>query len=49
LDERSRRSALGVRDRLQSLGCPEAEGWARSEISEEIPQTARFLILRHLW
>jgi hypothetical protein len=49
LDEGDRAAALGLRDRLAALGAEDAESWARSEISEGIPQQARFLILRRLW
>jgi hypothetical protein len=35
-----------LRDRFEDLGAEDAEGWAPSEISENIPQLARFLILR---
>ncbi|MFF1449779.1 hypothetical protein ACFVYF_16790 [Streptomyces sp. NPDC058274] len=30
-----------LRDRFEDLGAEDAEGWARSEISEHIPQFAR--------
>jgi hypothetical protein len=49
LDERDRAAALVLRDRLAALGADDAESWARSEVSEGIPQQARFLILRRLW
>lgn len=35
--------------RMTELGAPDPEGWARSEIEEDIPQQARFLVLRSLW
>lgn len=38
-----------LRDRLAALGAEDAESWARSEVSEGIPQQVRFLILRRLW
>jgi hypothetical protein len=38
-----------LRDRLAALGAEDADSWARSEVSEGIPQQARFLILRRLW
>ena len=49
LEEADRAAALALRDRLAALGAEDAESWARSEVSEGIPQQARFLILRHLW
>ena len=41
-------AALALRDRFEELGAEDPEGWARSEICENIPQLARFLILRSL-
>ncbi len=35
--------------KLRALGAVRPEDWARSEISEDIPQFARFLILRKIW
>jgi hypothetical protein len=35
-----------LRDRFEGLGAEDPEGWTRSEISENIPQLVRFLILR---
>jgi hypothetical protein len=49
LDRGDRAAALVLRDRLAALGAKDAESWARSEVSEGIPQQARFLILRRLW
>jgi len=49
LDESDRAAALVLRDRLAALGAEDAESWARSEVSEGIPQQARFLVLRRLW
>jgi hypothetical protein len=34
---------------FESLGADDASGWASSEIRENIPQLARFLVLRLLW
>jgi hypothetical protein len=34
---------------LKVAGAPDAEGWARSEVEEDIPQLARFLFLRQAW
>jgi hypothetical protein len=34
---------------LRTLGAPDPEAWAASELEEGIPQTARFLFLRQAW
>jgi hypothetical protein len=34
---------------FRTLGAPNPESWARSEITEGIPQLARFLFLRQAW
>jgi hypothetical protein len=34
---------------FKALGADDPEGWTRSEISEDIPQLARFLLLRGVW
>jgi hypothetical protein len=34
---------------MTAWGAPDAEEWVRSEIEEDIPQMARFLVLRTLW
>jgi len=34
---------------FKTLGAPEPEGWAASQIEEGIPQLARFLFLRQAW
>jgi len=34
---------------LEQSGCEEPEGWVFSEISEGIPQSARFALLQALW
>lgn len=36
-------------ERLRVRGADGPEGWARSELDEDIPQTARYLFLRALW
>lgn len=36
-------------ERLRRLGCPDPEGWARSQIEEGIPQLARYVFLRQAW
>jgi hypothetical protein len=35
--------------RMRELGADDPEGWAQSELREDIPQEARWLILRQLW
>jgi hypothetical protein len=35
--------------RMRELGADDPERWARSELSEDIPQEARWLLLRQLW
>lgn len=35
--------------RMEQLGVDDPAGWARSEITENIAQQARYLFLRHLW
>jgi hypothetical protein len=35
--------------RMRELGADDPESWARSELSEDIPQEARWLLLRQLW
>jgi hypothetical protein len=34
---------------FRKLGADDPEGWARSQIREDIPQLARFLFLRQAW
>jgi hypothetical protein len=36
-------------ERMRELGAPDPESWARSEIAGDIPQEARWLILRAIW
>ncbi|MGW5366638.1 hypothetical protein [Actinopolymorpha pittospori] len=36
-------------ERMAALGADDPEGWARSEINENIPQQARYLVLRRVW
>ncbi|MCW3820872.1 hypothetical protein ONA91_41270 [Micromonospora sp. DR5-3] len=44
-----RDSAVSLAGRFRELGAEDPEEWARSEISENIPQLARFMVLRALW
>src|SRR4051812_13061607 len=36
-------------ERFKELGAQDPKEWARSEISDNIPQLARFMVLRALW
>lgn len=36
-------------ERMAELGAPDPGSWAGSEISEGIPQQARYLVLRRIW
>jgi hypothetical protein len=45
----ARAKAQEMIERMKELGAPDAEEWVRSEITEDIPQMARFLALRRLW
>ena len=36
-------------EQFTRLEADDPEGWALSEVTENIPQLARFLVLRHLW
>lgn len=40
---------VALTQRMAELGAPEPDGWARSEITEGIPQQARYLVLRRIW
>jgi hypothetical protein len=44
-----RRKALELLDKFNALGAKDAEIWVRSEISEDIAQLARYLVLRSIW
>lgn len=45
----SKRDAADLTRRMADLGAPDPEDWALSEIAEDIPQQARYLVLRNLW
>lgn len=49
LNAETRRKAEELIRTLRDLGDPRPELGAFSEITENIPQLARFLVLRHLW
>ncbi|WP_238008728.1 hypothetical protein KZZ52_03095 [Dactylosporangium sp. AC04546] len=36
-------------DTLSQLGCQDPDGWVRSEVTENIPQAARYRFLHTLW
>ncbi|MGA5069055.1 hypothetical protein ACPB9E_35685 [Streptomyces exfoliatus] len=44
-----RAAAESLRTQFEALGAPDAPDWARSEIDENQPQLARFVLLRSLW
>ena len=43
------RRAEALADRFAAAGAEEPEEWALSEVEDDIPQLARFLLLRRLW
>jgi hypothetical protein len=49
LDASAQGRAQRLVERFKQLDAPDAEKWARSEMIEDIPQLARFLLLRRLW
>ncbi|MFF3437782.1 hypothetical protein [Streptosporangium sp. NPDC002721] len=49
MSDQDRDAATALRDRFTELGANNPEEWALSEISENIPQLARFLVLRNIW
>lgn len=49
LDAEQRRRAEALADRFRELGAEDPEGWAASEVEEDIAQLARFLLLRRVW
>lgn len=49
LHEDTRERAIALAELFQERGARDPQDWARSEISENIAQMARFLILRRLW
>ncbi|MET7395497.1 hypothetical protein ABZS66_18610 [Dactylosporangium sp. NPDC005572] len=46
-DQRDR--AMALAELFEQRGAHEPQDWARSELSENLAQMARFLILRRLW
>ncbi|WP_329562037.1 hypothetical protein [Kitasatospora sp. NBC_01266] len=49
LDAPRQAVALSLRAQFETLGAADGADWARSEISEDLPHLARFLLLRGLW
>lgn len=49
LDPDQRRRLAELTETFRALGAGDPEGWAASEVTENIPQLARFLFLRRLW
>lgn len=43
------RNVWALAETFRALGAGDPEGWAASEVEEDIPQLARFLFLRRLW
>lgn len=46
-EDRARAGSLA--EQFRSLGAEEPEVWALSEVEDNIPQLARFILLRRLW
>lgn len=49
LDPGQRRRAQELAERFREAGASEPELWAASEVAEDIPQLAGFLLLRSVW
>lgn len=49
LDHEQRRRAEALAERFRAAGAEAPEGWAASEVEDDIPQLARFIFLRRLW
>jgi hypothetical protein len=49
LNPEQRRRAEELAERFRAAGAEQPEGWAASEVEEDIPQLARFIFLRRLW
>ncbi|MGW2402874.1 hypothetical protein ACWCYY_40690, partial [Kitasatospora sp. NPDC001664] len=49
LDAKSQALALSLRAQFDALGAADAADWVKSELSEDLPQLARFILLRSLW
>ncbi|HEX5869006.1 MAG TPA: hypothetical protein VFY65_01250 [Longimicrobium sp.] len=49
LSPEDRQRAEELAERFRAAGAEEPEGWAASEVEDDIPQLARFIFLRRLW
>jgi hypothetical protein len=49
LSPEDQRRAQGLAERFRAAGAEEPEGWAVSEVEDDVPQLARFIFLRRLW
>lgn len=49
LEETQRAAVARLCAQFDELGAEDPAEWARSEVGEDIPQLARFLVLRSLW
>jgi hypothetical protein len=49
LDAGQRRRAEQLAEQFRDLDAGDPEGWAASEVAEDIPQLARFIFLRAVW
>lgn len=49
LSPEDQRRAGALAERFRAAGAEEPEGWAASEVEDDVPQLARFIFLRRLW
>ena len=49
LSSEKRQKTTDLVAQFRAAGCDDPEGWARSEVSENFAQFARFLVLQSLW
>jgi hypothetical protein len=49
LSPEDQRRAQALAERFREAGAEQPEGWAASEVEDDIPQLARFIFLRRLW
>ena len=49
MNDEDRAALLALRDSFAALGATDPDSWALSEISEDIPQLARYLALQRIW
>jgi hypothetical protein len=48
-DHETAERAVNLLETFKKVGCPDPEGWVRSEIDEDFAQLARFVFLRLVW